>query len=336
MKRGLAKLILILLILNSCSEWFVGADVEDTPQNNFDTLWNDFDHFYPAFGYKKVDWDSLYSVYSPQVDKYTNDDELLDVFSAMLDNLHDGHADLPGRYSYQGQWRTAPKDFSLEVVKTKYLNNSFSTVGRTIYYGKLEPEIGYIYIRTFSGNVDVSVFKGIDKIIRSFGAIPSVIIDVRDNGGGSSNNADIIIARFADKKRLTSWWQYRTGKNHSDLSVPIAAYLKPEGILFSGKVAVLTNVRCFSATEHFVTSISVFPNVILIGDSTGGGTNGPFYRELPNGWIFRVPRSVTFTADMEVIEDVGIIPDILVLNKEEEIANGRDAILDAAIEYLGR
>ena len=53
--------------LYSCEKLFIKPDKENTPINNFELLWKDFDENYSFFEYKKINWDSLYNVYRPLV-----------------------------------------------------------------------------------------------------------------------------------------------------------------------------------------------------------------------------------------------------------------------------
>jgi C-terminal processing protease CtpA/Prc len=100
-------------------------------------------------------------------------------------------------------------------------------------------------------------------------------------------------------------------------------------------VAVLTNRRCFSATEEFVLAMKVLPHVVVVGDTTGGGIGNPLYRELPNGWVYQVPRWIEFTPEMTIIEGVGLAPDFPVSISKADSDRGRDTILEEAIRLLG-
>jgi C-terminal processing protease CtpA/Prc len=77
--------------------------------------------------------------------------------------------------------------------------------------------------------------------------------------------------------------------------------------------------------------MKAFPEVMIIGDTTGGGGGVPLGWELPNGWFFNYSSSVTYLPNGFIIEE-GIPPDIQVDMTEEDKANGIDTILERALD----
>ena len=202
-------------------------------------------------------------------------------------------------------------------------------------YGELEDKLGYLYISTFSGHEDI--YRRIDYVLLQFNwyGVKGIVIDIRDNVGGNTASSDYIASRFADKKRLYEYVQWRNGPEHSDFTELIPHYVEPsEKQRFNKPVVVLTNRNCFSTAEAFVLAMRTFPNVTIVGDTTGGGAGNPIMRELPNGWVYRIPRWIAYTPDMESYEGIGLAPDINVDITFNDAKNGRDTILDKAIEVL--
>ncbi len=99
-------------------------------------------------------------------------------------------------------------------------------------------------------------------------------------------------------------------------------------------MAVLTNRGTFSAAESFVTAMAVLPDVLTVGDTTGGGAGNPIRRELPNGWTYRIPRAISSTIDGFYYEETGLPPDIPLGDADAALAQGRDLILERAIQEL--
>jgi hypothetical protein len=97
---------------------------------------------------------------------------------------------------------------------------------------------------------------------------------------------------------------------------------------------VLTNKRCLSSAELFVSAMETLPHVTIIGDTTGGGSGNPVFRELPNGWSMRLSTSYSALSDGFIYEGKGIPPDIPIWISTEDSINGRDVILERAIEFL--
>ena len=162
------------------------------------------------------------------------------------------------------------------------------------------------------------------------------IIDVRDNGGGNLTNSSRIAARFTNSKILTGFIQHKTGTGHSDFSQPEPIYLEPSNsIRWQKKVVILTNRRCYSATNDFVNLMRSIDNgkIIQVGDQTGGGSGLPFTSELPNGWSIRFSASPHFDKNMQPLEE-GILPDIAIDMTEDDQSKHRDTLIEKAFEIL--
>jgi C-terminal processing protease CtpA/Prc len=98
-------------------------------------------------------------------------------------------------------------------------------------------------------------------------------------------------------------------------------------------VVVLTNRKCFSTTNDFVNAMSYAPNVIILGDKTGGGSGLPFSSELPNGWSVRFSACPMLNAGKEHIE-FGIEPDVPVKLKATDVQKGEDTLIEAARKII--
>ena len=81
-------------------------------------------------------------------------------------------------------------------------------------------------------------------------------------------------------------------------------------------------------------AFAVLPNVVSVGDFTGGGSANPAQRTLANGWQYTVSRWIEFLPDGSTFEGVGIEPDIRVDISLTDAAALRDTILETAISNL--
>jgi C-terminal processing protease CtpA/Prc len=98
-------------------------------------------------------------------------------------------------------------------------------------------------------------------------------------------------------------------------------------------VVVITNRKCFSAANNFVSKMRMFPNVKTLGGSTGGGSGFPFTSELPNGWQIRFSTSQLLDVNMQHTE-FGIDPDVVVTLNPKHVEDGHDTLIEAAIQQL--
>jgi len=337
MKKLYPILLIFACICLGCKGKLVDPDPANTPESNFQILWQEFDKLYAFFEYKNIDWDSVYTVYHPQVTPQTSDRQLFSTLSSMLSILKDGHVTLDtpfGFYNYQDWWKTHPVNYKQSLIENGYLKNGFEVVGGgNIMFGRLNSELGYIHISKFWGEKDW-VFD-FDIALESLRNCKGLVVDVRGNGGGQTKDSDYIASRFVPKKTLYAYVKWRNGPNHNDFTAPEALYVEPaDKWQYQNPVVLLTNRQCFSTTEAFILSMRILPNVTVVGDTTGGGSGNPIRRELPNGWIYQVPRWILFTPDMKPFEGIGLIPDISVNMKAEDFISGKDTILETAMSLL--
>jgi C-terminal processing protease CtpA/Prc len=77
------------------------------------------------------------------------------------------------------------------------------------------------------------------------------------------------------------------------------------------------------------------PHVMHIGLNTQGVFSDVLNRFLPNGWRFRLPNELYFTAHGHTFDAVGIPPDIRApFLSQKDLQAGRDRALGEAINWL--
>ena len=152
------------------------------------------------------------------------------------------------------------------------------------------------------------------------------------NGGGTDQVAFDIAGRFAPAPVVTGYVRYRSGPSHTDFGPPMPRVLNPRGAWqFAGAVRLLIGRGCASSNERFIAGMRQLPNVTLVGDRTAGASGNPGTFPLANGWTYSVSRWIEYTADNQVIEDVGISPRVFVAAGAGDFAQGRDPVLDWAL-----
>jgi len=240
----------------SCTNLFLEKDIKNTPENNFEVLWQEFDQHYALF--KNIDWDSVYSEYRPKVNANTSDEELWDICTEMLAILNDGHTRLYDRKQFSppgtpsvifrsglgAEQQEADSLFSISTIIDNYLDSNYSIIGdeaaeEGFLYGKIG-STGYIYIPSFDGNNStVSPAKWanqINQLMNSFSAITGVVIDIRDNTGGYDINAKRVAGAFASECMLAYTVQTRNGPGKSDFDSPNPHFVKPIGEIYTGPI----------------------------------------------------------------------------------------------------
>lgn len=304
---------------------------DNTPQGNFEALWKIMDEHYCFFDYKKqtlgVDWDEVYRSYKPMING-ADTEQLFEVLSKMLGELQDGHVNLSSGFDYGRNWswkEDYPSNFS-DTLYNKYMGTDYR-IASGIYYRILDDNVGYMRVCSFANEPGDG---NLDDILMHFIACRSLIIDVRNNGGGLVTAAEKLASRFTNEEITVGYIQHKTGTGHNDFSELKERKLKPSSHMRWQKQAfVLTNRGVFSAANEFVMYMKRCPKVTIIGDKTGGGAGMPFTSELPNGWGVRFSAVPMYDADKNSTEH-GIEPDIYCSLADDDFHRGKDTIIEKA------
>lgn len=333
--RDTVRLALLVAIAATpgCSSGTGPEGGSASPPAVFESLWEGFDERYSFFVVKDVDWDEVGERWSEDIDDSTSDAELFDALAGMMEELRDGHLSLEGMgrtWRWTGWYDRFPDRFVQDLVENRYLDDLGATAH--ISYGRIHEaggsDIGYVRIPSFSGP---GWGAEIDPVLEALDGTAAIIVDIRGNVGGDDRNARTVASRFADRRRLFRVIRWRDGPERDDFGAPIDDFLDPDGPRrFDGPVALLTNRRVFSSAEGFTLMMRALPNVVTVGDTTGGGSANPEIRTLPNGWRYRVSRWLVSTPAGATFEGVGLGPDLPVL---EEVGP-TDPLLERAVEEL--
>lgn len=280
--------------------------------------------------------------YSPLIIPTMSNDDLFDILSQMLYILKDGHVNLSSakRTSFYDEWYQGYDwNYREDILYQTYLGSAstgyYTSAG--LKYKIFDNNIGYIRYESFSSGVGDG---NLDEVLLYLATCNGLIIDVRDNGGGNLTNSTRIAARFTNEKTLTGYIQHKTGPGHNDFSKMEPIYLEPSNsIRWQKKVIILTNRRCYSATNDFVNAMRSLnkdneeKRIIQLGDWTGGGSGLPFSSELPNGWSVRFSASPHFDKNKQPLEE-GIEPDIAINMSESDQLKHKDTLIEKAFEIL--
>lgn len=131
---------------------------------------------------------------------------------------------------------------------------------------------------------------------------------------------DLPAGRFSD-------WHYLVLRRSDDKDV--FHYPRP--------VAVLTDARCFSATDVFLAGLKGMRNVTLVGTPSGGGS--ALVQEVPLGatpFRLRIGSMASFQADGRLFDGHGVQPDVVVEPVPEYYIGGRDNVLEEAVRRASR
>lgn len=207
-------------------------------------------------------------------------------------------------------------------------------------YRELPGHISYMALNDFGDEGIVGDFES--KLDKALGA-KSWILDLRENGGGNSSIGYNIVGHLLNTAAQGEAWRTRL------YNPTFRAWKKPEawyegtpdtiepstGRHYSGPVYILTSPATCSAAEDFLIPLKVQKRVTILGTPTCGSSGQPLPFSI-YGADVRVCTKWDRMPDGTEFVGIGIIPDFPVSRTKEDIAAGRDAVLEAAIRLASR
>ena len=319
-------------LLCACTHPF-DEQKDNTPLNNFNALWHIIDEKYCLFDDKQVDWDSVYSAYYQLFDTmkivtYEDNYRFFDGLEDMLNTLEDGHVNLysPFDISVCTKWYEGyPTNFDSQILTQYYLTDYRRANG--LNYCKIANDsIGYVYYGSFSDGFSLTNWLA---VLKYFEQCRGIVLDVRNNGGGSMNNAYLLAAPFFTKDTLVGYWQHKSGPEHHDFSSLEPMIMNESRGYWRRPVIVLCNRHSYSAANFFVSIMRYADNCLILGGISGGGGGMPMSYELPNGWMVRFSSIKMYDRDTISIEP-GVKPHLLVNQHSQD----KDDLIEEAVRWI--
>jgi carboxyl-terminal processing protease len=161
----------------------------------------------------------------------------------------------------------------------------------------------------------------------------ALILDLRGNVGGYTGSLDDLAGYFFDSKIKIADFHGRKQ------SKPMVVRTKKK--LFKGRLIVLIDGKTASAAEVFARLVQMEKRGTVIGDRSSGYVMQATYRPLQIGAMgilnFAIVATAAdlITADGKSLENVGVIPDVLVLPTVEDMSTYSDPVLVHAASLLG-
>lgn len=221
----------------------------------------------------------------------------------------------------------------LEIKRGEQILN-FSVERQSIKINHVESEmlennIGYLRLKTFDEGCSDEFKQKLEELKSQ--NIKSLIIDIRNNGGGIVDEAleilDLLLAKnlttliTVDKDNNE---EISNTKNETIIDVPIV---------------VLTNENTASASEILAGALKDHKRATIVGDKTYGKGVIQQLMTLSDGSGLKITTNEYYTPNRNKINEVGIIPDNEISLPEElksktSIDKKEDTQLQKAIEIL--
>ncbi|TDX83294.1 S41 family peptidase [Epilithonimonas xixisoli] len=126
-------------------------------QKDFSEFWTDINNHYAYLDQQNIEWRKVREIYEPKAEKISNDQEFIQLFESVLNELHNGHSSLSTNLHTSNRLIPSGSDFYVEKVGNKF----FVTDLRKGFGADLSGMKIGMEVTTFNG-------KPIDEQLRKF------------------------------------------------------------------------------------------------------------------------------------------------------------------------
>jgi hypothetical protein len=240
-----------------------------------------------------------------------------------------------------------------------------STSDMCVISALIDGKTPYLYFSTFDisnllnnsniwvdGTAEAQTYQAFNNFYKNIltedeNSIDGVIIDLRENNGGILLDHRFLLGALVDQPIQAGWARYKAGLGMYDYSAwtPHIFYPGPYyRIGFSKPIVVISDINSVSMAEITTMMTKELPNGYVVGERTYGGhgvlssetyalysgtfgsKEGPYYGYLSDHLVK--------TLDGEILEGIGISPDINMTFKKEDLTGGNDTWMDRAITVV--
>lgn len=193
--------------------------------------------------------------------------------------------------------------------------------------------VGVAQFNAFTPEIAAALARALRDELRE---AHSLVLDLRDNGGGESEAMTDIASLFLPAGTKLGSFAGRSGRVEIEPQTRAAMLSSAQAVaLFRGSVVVLTGARTASAAEIFVAALKESGRARVVGENTCGCVLGIRRRHaLPDGGMldisemdFRTPRGAR-------LEGTGIAPDETSTPTRRDLYARRDRAMQRAVEML--
>lgn len=193
------------------------------------------------------------------------------------------------------------------------------------YVGEGE-KIAHLVISQFGDNTETEFDKAVQDILLK--DVDGVVLDMRFNGGGYLDVAVDILSDLLEGKKKAVVTKTRDPKDNEIF------YTNESGLLKDFPLVVLVNKGSASASEIVAGAVQDYERGTVMGEQTFGKGSVQVLERFEDGSNLRLTVAKWYTPNDRSINDVGIMPNTIVVIPPEDAEKEIDTQLNRAVEAL--
>jgi len=176
---------------------------------------------------------------------------------------------------------------------------------------------------------------GVKQIMESFATTDGIIIDLRQR---PYPGFMFEMRQYLMEEPMPFAYMSFPSQNHpgarQDRLINQYITQSPYAFVYGRPVVLLMDEQTFSHPEWVIMSFRTAPNVTVIGPFSMGSNGDVTYLPLPGGITMWFTGLGVYTPDGGQTHRIGLAPDIRVDRTIQGIAEGRDELMEAAIQFI--
>ena len=192
-------------------------------------------------------------------------------------------------------------------------------------YKFLDGNIGYVTLESITND-------DIPEIKRSFIDTKGIIIDIRNYP--SAFTPFTLAPYFVSKSTPFAKFSGGNVNNPGEFTFIAGNNIPKDNVTYQGKLIVIVNETTQSSAEYQSMAFQAGDNTTIIGSTTAGADGNVSYINLPGGLQTVISGIGVYYPDGTETQRIGIVPDVWVEPTIEGIREGRDELLEMAVNLI--
>ena len=241
-----------------------------------------------------------------------------------------------------GQNRTIWGSEQIDVPGVVWPNRSR---GDRVSWGVVEgTRVGYIYVTSWSFDAQFNIreqFSNAVDSLRRHTETDGLIFDFRFNTGGGALGGDAwellfdeVVPTIGFDRRVRSTDLFAMEPDPLRQESRLVIQGRP-GTYYDKPIAVLIGPGSISAGELEALRLSFHPRARLFGKTAPGGNTGSDFINMGTNWFASLSNSSMYLVSThQYLAHIGLEPDEPVWFTQEDVAQGIDTVVEAALDWI--
>jgi carboxyl-terminal processing protease len=192
--------------------------------------------------------------------------------------------------------------------------------------------VGVIGFNVWMATVDAQFQEAMDQ----FRGADGIIIDLRGNPGGLAAMLMGISGQFVTERKSLGVMKTRDSELKFTANPRFVSASGQRVQPYGGPLAILVDAMSGSASECFTGGMQSIGRARVFGQVSMGQALPALFDRLPNGDVLIHAYGDFVTATGTRLEGRGVIPDEVVPLRREDLLDGKDRTLEAALAWIDR